>query len=125
MKIEKVHSDSRGETHSLTSELLTNCEEVAYFYTRKGISRGGCIHPSSREHLCVINGEIQYVYGDDMQKITLYEGDSFTIEANVPHYFTSITDSLVMEWGCPLSDKKTHHPYFRSVVEALNNVQSI
>ena len=119
MEIKKVHSDKRGETHSLTSELL-HFPEVAIFYTKKGVARGGCIHPKSIEYLCVIEGEIEYVYGEDMNKITLGPGDSFAIPEKVPHYFLALEDSLVMEWGPPLEEKQEHHEYFRSIVMALN-----
>ena len=120
MEIKKVHSDKRGETHSLTGELL-HFPEVAIFYTKRGVARGGCIHPKSKEYLVVLEGEIEYVYGDDMQKIVLYECDSFTIGPNVPHYFISTTDSVVAEWGPPLEEKQEHHEYFRSIVNALNS----
>ena len=119
MKIEKVHFDKRGETHSLTSDLL-HFPEVAIFHTKNGIARGGCWHPKSNEYLVVLEGEIEYVYGDDMQKITLMTGDSFVISPKTPHYFLSLTDSLVAEWGPGLDEKKDHHPYFRSIVNALN-----
>ena len=121
MKIEKVHFDKRGETHSLTSELL-KYPEIAFFFTKAGISRGGCIHPKSNEYLVVLQGEIEYVYGDDMQKISLRDGDSFVIPPNTPHFFTALSDCLVAEWGPSLEEKKDHHPYFRSIVEDLNRV---
>ena len=120
MKIEKVHSDHRGETHSLTTPLL-NVEEVSFFFTKSGINRGGCIHKFSKEHLCVIMGEIKYVFGDDTQIRYLQAGESITIDANVPHYFLSLEDSIVCEWGAPMSEKKEHHPKFRALVNELNS----
>lgn len=119
MEIKKVWSDKRGETFSLTDENL-GWQEVAIFHTKAGVARGGCIHPNSSEMLCVISGEIEYVYGEDMQKICLYPGDSFLTDPNTPHYFLSKTDSIVMEWGPLLEEKQAKHDRFREIVNAIN-----
>jgi hypothetical protein len=119
MELATIHADSRGEIFSLTGNFKA-FPEVSVFTTNAGHARGGCIHGKSREHLCVLDGEIQYVYGDDMQKVTLKRGDCFTIEPNVPHYFVSVTDSLVMEWGPLLEEKKGKHPAFRAIVNEHN-----
>jgi len=122
MKLTKVHEDSRGVTYSLEGDLeaIMNYPEVAIFKTRAGKARGGCIHHINREFVCVLEGEIGYVFGEDKTRKLMSAGDSFCIPKSTPHYFYSITDSIVMEWGATLAEKKVKHPAFRQVVDKIN-----
>ena len=123
MQLNKVHSDSRGSIDVLVGEELTTCPEVTIFKTKGGMARGGCWHEHSTEHLCVIEGHILYVYKDSkglLQSKNLYTGNSFTIPPATAHYFVSITDSIVIEFGPQLSEKQAKHEEFRKVVDKIN-----
>ena len=119
LKLSNVHSDSRGSIDVLVGEELTTIPEITIFHTKAGRARGGCIHPESREHLVVIEGEI--IYFTDLLQKRLVPGESLTIEPNIPHYFLSITDSVVAEWGPQISEKQDKHEEFRAIVLAINS----
>ena len=116
MKLTEFHSDSRGRIFILNEDLMQ--PELTIFTTKKGFARGGCIHHKSAEHICVISGKIKYV----TPQVTIYlqTGDSFTISNSVPHYFLSIEDSVVAEWGASEAEKKDKHLEFRQLVEQIN-----
>ena len=120
MKIDNIHSDDRGFIKAITGE-LKSCPEIAIMKTSAGKCRGGCIHRKSKEHLCVIEGVINYVYGDEQTHVMLKPGQSITIEPNTPHYFLSLTDSIIIEWGAQLEEKQEKHEAFRKIVMEINN----
>jgi mannose-6-phosphate isomerase-like protein (cupin superfamily) len=122
MEIKKVHQDKRGLTYSITDEDLQWHELVLFRTNGKNCARGGCIHEHSKEYLTVLEGEIEYFFGEKGEKIILGVGDSFTIEPNTPHYFVNLSEtSLVMEWGPPLEEKQSKHERFREIVNAINS----
>ena len=61
MKIEKVHSDSRGSIYSITGEPI-KLEEYSLLETKANIMRGGCLHKKHSETIVVLEGEISYFY---------------------------------------------------------------
>lgn len=117
-----IQEDIRGSIHSVVG--LISCPEVSVFKTNKGFARGGCVHSKSQEHLCVIEGEIEYHY-ENLFGVRLIlhldVGRSITIEPNTPHYFVSKTDSIVMEWGPSMEEKQAHHERFRKEVLEHNS----
>lgn len=117
MELQRVHTDDRGGIYSITSELFES-PEVAILHTKAGYARGGCIHHENSEHLCVLEGLIEYVYGD--KTVRLSTGQSITIGKSVPHYFTSVTDSVVAEWGPKPEEKQAKHDEFRKIVLDIN-----
>lgn len=134
MKFDIIHQDNRGFIGALTED-LTTYPECAILKTVSGVMRGGCIHRINTEHLCVIEGEIMYVYGGDINNsnaaevnvdevgnfvVAMRVGDSISILPNTPHYFYSVTDSLVAEWGCQIKEKKEKHEAFRKIVMEFN-----
>lgn len=121
MELTKIHSDTRGSISILTGD-LQSFEEVTIFKTNKGLCRGGCIHQKNDEFCCVIEGTISYVIGDLNNKHILNAGETIKIPKNTPHYFLSLTDSIVLEWGATAEEKKVKHPQFREIVEALNKL---
>ena len=123
MQLNNIHSDNRGSIDALVGTELTTCPEVTVFRTKQGYARGGCIHPESWEHLVVVEGTIIYIYkvGDSIFSKNLKAGESFSIAPNVPHYFTSITDSIVMEWGPKITEKQGKHEEFRKIVMGINS----
>lgn len=96
--------------------------EVTIFHTRQGMARGGCIHHKSDEHTCVISGLVEYVMGEC--RFILEAGDSMVIPAGTPHYFLSLSDSVVLEWGATPEEKKEKHPEFRAIVEEINDTSN-
>lgn len=123
MKIDKIHSDDRGFIFAITGEPLT-LPEVSFLSTKAGIARGGCIHYKNTEHLCVIEGTIEYYLRlaneTETRKVVLTAGQSVSIPPATPHYLISISDSVVMEWGCEISEKKDKHEEFRKIVMEIN-----
>jgi len=122
LKIDPIHSDKRGQILSLTGEELIPYDEITIFKTNARYARGGCIHNSSKEHICVLKGIIKFYteVNSEIKEITLSTGQSYTIDKQTPHYFVSLTDSVVMEWGPGIEEKKEKNEAFRKVVEAIN-----
>jgi len=119
MKIEHIHSDKRGCIRAITENFIKT-PEVAIMQTKQGYARGGCIHSRNREHLCVIEGMINYVYGDNKKELILLSGESISIDPNTPHYFVALTDCTVAEWGADADEKVEKHEAFRKIVMEIN-----
>jgi mannose-6-phosphate isomerase-like protein (cupin superfamily) len=117
MKFVIAHEDGRGRISLLTE--LQHFHEVSIFETKKGRSRGGCIHMFSDEYCCVIEGEVEYHMGSISKK--LKAGDMILVPRATPHYFVSITDSVLMEWGPSPEEKKDKHPATRKIVDKINS----
>ena len=126
MDLNKIHEDQRGVIYSIVGDPITY-EEVSFLSTKAGLARGGCIHNENSEHLCVIQGEISYFYrlpGEtDMRCVSLTAGQGITVPPCTPHYMVSITDSIIMEWGCKISEKQEKHAELRAIVNAINATQ--
>jgi len=123
MQLEHIHQDDRGEIKALVGSEFLPAEEVTVFTTEHGYARGGCIHRESSEHICVLAGRIVFVIKGEQENadIVMCAGDSYTIPPNTPHYFYSITDSVVMEWGPKISEKGERDEAFRKIVDAMND----
>ena len=122
MELTNINEDSRGFIKTLVGDLQT-APEVTIFKTRAGMARGGCIHSRSVEHLVVIEGIITYICGEEHLAKTLEAGQSVTIGANIPHYYISMTDSIVMEWGPQIDEKQAKHDRFRKIVLDINTMR--
>lgn len=122
MDLKKIHSDNRGDINILTD--LNHYPEATIFETKSGYSRGGCIHNIHDEYICVIEGTVDYTFGDKdgdkIYKIRLNDGETYKIPKGTPHYFYSVTDSVVMEWGASPSEKSNKHEVFRKIVDESN-----
>lgn len=118
LSLNRIHSDKRGEINALVG-LELKCDEVTVFKTNKGMARGGCIHPNSSEHICVLSGTILFFYGTLNTRLTA--GQSITIKPNTPHYFFSETDSVVIEWGPEIKEKGNRYLEFRKIVDEINH----
>ena len=118
MKLTELHSDDRGKIFILNEDL--GHPELTIFTTKKGFARGGCIHHQNKENVCVISGKIKYVFSTTTLYLTT--GESFTIPKSTPHYFLSVTDSVVAEWGATAEEKIEKHLEFRKIVENINKV---
>lgn len=104
MLFKKIYEDKRGEIYVVTG-LFMEEKELALFTTRKGYSRGGCIHKNNGEWCCVLKGEICYCI--EGQRLTcMKRGDTVFIPKNTQHYFIAQTDCVVIEWGATPAEKK-------------------
>lgn len=118
MELKRIHADYRGSIDLLEGNEF-HFDEVTVFYTVEGMARGGCIHPYNDEYTTVIDGWVEYVIGEKTYRMGV--GESIVIPKNTPHYFVSLTDSVVLEWGATPEEKKHKHPRFREIVEKWNN----
>ncbi len=116
MELEKLHEDNRGSISLLTGDM--KWDEVTIFHTEAEYARGGCIHRNSDEYTCVIEGEVIYQIGT--KTIELKTGESYMIPKNTPHYFWSVINSIVIEWGAKPEEKKQKHLEFRKIVDLIN-----
>jgi mannose-6-phosphate isomerase-like protein (cupin superfamily) len=124
MELTNINEDSRGFIKTLVGD-LSFVPEITIFKTKAGMARGGCIHPNSQEHLVVVEGTINYIYrmiDSTLQYKVLTVGESITIVPNVPHYFISITDSIVLEWGPKIEEKQDKYEEFRKIVLGINSI---
>jgi mannose-6-phosphate isomerase-like protein (cupin superfamily) len=119
MKLNKIYEDNRGEIYLLTD--LFVFPEITLFRTFQGKARGGCIHKIHDEYVCVLEGSIQYVWEDiEIQTKVLFAGETILIPKNTPHYFKSLSNSLVAEWGASPEEKLEKHITFRKIVDTIN-----
>lgn len=117
LKLKQIHRDKRGRIHVLLDE--KGNEIASLLSTKKHFARGGCIHKKNNEYCVVLNGEILYVKRN--QSIERGEkGTEIYIKRNTPHYFVSLTDSLVMEFGATPEEKKVKHKATRKIVDEIN-----
>lgn len=118
MKSDLIHQDKRGRILSLKSDIF-QFPEVTLFHTKDGFARGGCIHDLNDEFCTVISGKVEYVVGEEIR--ILLTGDSIKIPKGTPHYFMSLGDSAVIEWGATEDEKKVKHAEFRQIVDRIND----
>ena len=123
MKLKQIQSDERGSI-SLLEEGFKNLQEVTVFHTYAGFARGGCVHNIHDEHVCVVEGVIEYFCYDEkgleVKKQRLFQGDTIKIKSRTPHYFIAMLDSVVMEWGATPGEKKEKHKETRKIVDKIN-----
>jgi mannose-6-phosphate isomerase-like protein (cupin superfamily) len=117
MKLNEIFNDKRGVIRTLTEDI--SFEEITIFQTRAGMARGGCIHDKNDEYTCIIEGEVEYHIGD--KTFILCTGESIKIPFSTPHYYISITDSVVLEWGATPEEKTQKHIGFRKIVDEIND----
>jgi mannose-6-phosphate isomerase-like protein (cupin superfamily) len=116
MKLTDIHEDKRGKIMLLTEDM--SYPEITIFTTKAGLARGGCIHNISDEYTCVIEGIVEYDLNGE--KTILKTGESLFISRGTPHYYRSLTDSVVMEWGANPKEKQKKHLFTRKIVDAIN-----
>jgi len=117
LKLEKIHEDNRGDIYLLKGDLKEH-EEISILTTKKGVARGGCIHRINDEYNVVLEGEIIYYVGE--QEFHMKKGDTVKVPKNTPHYFLSLLDSIVAEWGATTEEKKDKYAPLRKIVEKIN-----
>jgi len=117
LNLKEIHKDYRGEIYLLEGDLKED-KEITIFSTKSGFARGGCIHRINNEHNVVLEGEIRYFIGE--KEIIMKKGDSAITPRETAHYFVSLTDSLVIEWGCIPEEKIEKYKPFRDIVDKIN-----
>lgn len=117
MKLDTIHTDGRGSINLLLGDLEEH-EEVTIFKTNKGYARGGCIHEKSEEYCCIIEGMVEYVVGSTAR--ICRRGDIVYIPKNTPHYYITLENSVVIEWGANPEEKKEKHLETRKIVDEIN-----
>ena len=122
LKLKEINQDDRGYINILEGNDL-GCEEANISFTKKGFARGGCIHNDNDEHLLVISGEINLICGEFLYMLT--KGGVVNIGRKTPHYYVASKDSLVMEWGATIEEKKEKDPDFRKIVDRINDNRHI
>ena len=118
MELKTIHKDKRGSISLVTG--LREFKEMTIFKTNKGYARGGCIHNKHNEYTTVIEGEVEYHIGNNTY--ILIDGDSTKIPVGTPHYFVSLTDSVVLEWGADPEEKEEKHKETREIVNGINKI---
>ncbi len=116
LKLIKHHEDFRGEIYLIKG--LKKYEEVTMLSTKKGFSRGGCVNRLNDEIHVVIEGSIHFFIGNSGR--VMKAGGLVIVPKNMPHYFVSLTDSLVQEWGCIPEEKMERNKQFRKLVNNIN-----
>lgn len=117
LKLNEINQDKRGYINILEGSDL-GCEEANISFTKKGFARGGCVHNTNDEYLLVISGEIHLICGEYFY--ILEKGEVTNIEKGMPHYYTAVEDSLVMEWGATSEEKKEKFKEYREIVDRIN-----
>jgi mannose-6-phosphate isomerase-like protein (cupin superfamily) len=120
IEFSKIHEDERGAIFLLTG-LFPEDKEVTLFITKKGYARGGCIHRKNMEYFCVLEGIIKYKIENcfDSKPVIYSKGQGDSIGIGKQHYFTSLTDSMVIEWGATPTEKK-EKGIWRKYVDKIN-----
>ena len=113
-----MHKDERGEIYVIEG-LLSGDREVTIFTTKPDHARGGCVHRVNDEFFLVLSGRVSYKLGNEDNKI-LEAGTIIEIPAGNPHYFKALTDSIVIEWGATVQEKKEYYPPLRRLVDEIN-----
>jgi uncharacterized cupin superfamily protein len=118
MKLDLIHTDIRGSISTVTG--LKKFPELVIVETKEGFARGGCVHTED-EFCTVVEGRIVLYFGTCCEVVI--PGNTVKIKANTPHYFISITDSVVMEWG-PSPKFNEKNIKMRAIVDKINREKS-
>lgn len=119
MELKTIHSDDRGSINIVTGG-FEEYPEATIFVTKAGYARGGCVHNINDEFVCVLEGRIEYFTTELKSPVVMTSGHSTVIRRASPHYFVSVTDSVVMEWGATPEEKKEKHVEYRKIVDEIN-----
>lgn len=113
-KLDLVYEDKRGKI----LRFFYKGNEYVLLETKEGYSRGGDYH-KTRQFDVVLKGRIEWIETFDgvaESKTVLEEGNMNIVSPNIPHMFTSLEDSLVLEWLEGSFEKSYYEPY-RKIIE--------
>jgi mannose-6-phosphate isomerase-like protein (cupin superfamily) len=118
LKIKKVNEDKRGAIYTIVGDDLKELKEIVLLVTKEGFARGGCVHNNSKEHFIVVEGEVEYHIG--RSKYRFKTGCKDFICKKIPHYFKSLTDSIVIEFGVNPEEKGIKDEEMKKLVDEIN-----
>lgn len=119
LKFKKVHEDERGEIDIIVDdEDWKDLKEITILTTKEGFARGGSIHNLNEETCLVVDGEIEYHMRGFTER--LRAGDRTLVPVGIPHYFISLTNSTVIEYGATPEEKKEKDPEIGRIVDQIN-----
>ena len=118
MESRRVHKDERGEIYVIEG-VLPGDREITLLTTKRGHARGGCIHRHNDEFFMVFSGKVSYKIGNENNR-TVEAGKVIKILAGRPHYFKALIDTVAVEWGATVQEKKEYDPPFRQLVDEIN-----
>lgn len=118
LQYKKVHEDARGEISILYDPNEKDDKEIAFLRTNAGYARGGCIHRINDETAIVAKGKVKYYI--DGKELYAFEKDIIFIPKSTSHYFISLTDSIIIEFGATISEKQEKDPETKKIVDKIN-----
>lgn len=113
-----MHEDERGEIYVIEG-VLPGSREITLLTTKQGYARGGCIHRYNDELFMVFSGKVSYKISNEINR-TVEAGEIIEIPAGRPHYFKALIDTVAVEWGATIQEKKEYDPPFRRLVDEIN-----
>lgn len=118
MEFRRVHKDKRGEIYVI-EDVLPGDREITLLTTKRGYARGGCVHRYNDELFMLFSGRVSYKIGNEDDRI-VEAGEIIEILAGSPHYFKALIDTVAVEWGATIHEKKEYDPPFRRIVDEIN-----
>ena len=110
IRVYLVNEDNRGCIFAIEK----NGKEIGILiYTKEGMKRGGHYH-KSRQHTIILKGSFM-VKTPNREKV-YSDGDHIVIDANIPHLFTALEDTLAFEY-LEGEIERTVYPEYRKEVE--------
>jgi len=119
LRYKEIQKDERGEISVLYDTDDGGQKEITILKTNKGFARGGCIHRLNNELSIVIKGKIRFI-GAKLKSEVYIEDDMIWIDKGTPHYFVALEDSITIEWGATLDEKKEKDKKMRKIVDEIN-----
>jgi hypothetical protein len=120
-----IHTDKRGSINTITRE---GGVEYKLADTKAGYSRGGDFHPTV-QHAILLEGKATWTLklpdGKGGYKLVTKPHElnkDFPIEPMVPHYFTSVTDSLILMWEEGGGFVQQIDPELRKHIDSANSL---
>lgn len=113
-----MHEDERGEIYVIEG-VLAGDREITLLTTKREYARGGCVHRYNDELFMVFSGRVSYKIGNEDNRI-IEAGQIIKILAGRPHYFKALIDTVAVEWGATIQEKKEYDPPSRRLVDEIN-----
>ena len=122
LEIKKIDQNKQGEIYSLEGDSLP-FQDLTILITKQGFARGGSVHNLHDENTVIISGDVTYFKkGRAPEHLTAGEKkfSGTIIPKEVPHYFISLSDSIVLEWGVSPEEKAGEYKPYREIVNKIN-----
>ena len=103
--------DIRAVVEALRERRLSGGKYVALFEKELSAYLGGAV--------MLFSGRVSYKIGNEDDRI-VEAGEIIEILAGSPHYFKALIDTVAVEWGATIQEKKEYDPPFRQIVDEIN-----